>query len=107
MKQPESESIYASWARIGSIAGILSVLAFIGSTVLGEILNAPSTLGTLLGFAFGLLLLVFKLITFPTPPDSTGLIDIGLIMGGEYLVISMQMLRLVRWISAEEEKPSP
>ena len=107
MKLPESGSIYASWAQVGSIAGILSVLAFIGSTVLGEILNAPFNLGTLLGFAFGLLLLVFNLITFPTPPDSASLIDVGLIMGVGYLIISVRMLRLVRWISAEEAKPSP
>jgi hypothetical protein len=106
MKQPESGSIYASWARFGSIAGILFVLAFIGSSVPGEILNAPTTLGTLLGFACGLLLLVFNLITFPTPPDSAGLVDVGPIMGVWYLVISVQMLRSVRWIREREANTS-
>jgi hypothetical protein len=49
---------------------------------------------------------LFNLLTFPTPPDSAGLMDVGSIMGVWYLVISVQMLRSVRWISAEEAVPS-
>jgi hypothetical protein len=50
----------------------------------------------------GLLLLVFNLLTFPTPPGSAGLIDLGPVMGIWNLVISIQMLRSVRWIKEQE-----
>ena len=212
MNEAASGKLTASWARVGGIAGILSVLAFIGGSVIGGILEAPSTIGDLLGFSFGpllitafvglfylirahqdsislqlgtifgviagavvtnmivvqsalfrtievglrdtigpawnglnaiqlgldvswdifislatilvgiamfshpkfgkifggittligLLLLVFNLLTFPTPPGSAGLIDLGPVMGIWYLVISVQKLRSVGWTKEEE-----
>jgi hypothetical protein len=203
MEQAKPGSLAQYWARVGGIAGILAVVAFITASVLGGVLEGPSAIVTLLGFAFGpllciaflglyhvirshrdsvalqvgtmfgviagavvntmivvqqtlfrtvavearrslglswaglnaiqlgldvswdifislasisvgismlshprfgrifgaitsligVLLLVLNLVTFPTPPASAGLIDIGPVMGVWYLVISVQMLR--------------
>ncbi len=49
------------------------------------------------GMLLGALVLSFNVWTFPRPPASVGVIDWGPVTGLWYLVVSVQVLRSVRW----------
>lgn len=53
------------------------------------------------GLAIGLLLLVLNLWTFPEPPDTAGLVDVGPLVGLWYLVVTVQLWRSLAWARQE------
>ena len=99
----------ASWARVGRIAGILSVLAFISSSVIGGILKVPSTVGDLLGFSFGPLLIsafvaLFYLIRAHQDSISLQLVTILGVIAGAVVsnMIVVEKLRSLDWIKEQD-----
>lgn len=52
------------------------------------------------GVAVGFTLLLFNLYTFPSPPASAGLVDLGPVVGLWYLAVTVQMWRSLRWAQA-------
>ncbi|UCE39881.1 MAG: hypothetical protein JSV17_10365 [Candidatus Aminicenantes bacterium] len=55
----------------------------------------------LLGFLIGHFLLVFNLSTFPTPPGDAGLIDLGPFAGIWYLLVTVQIIRSLKWFDQQ------
>ncbi|MCP4605690.1 MAG: hypothetical protein GY847_35085 [Proteobacteria bacterium] len=49
------------------------------------------------GVIISLLLMVFNLVTFPTPPGQSGLVDLGPILGLWYFVVGIQVVRSIKW----------
>ncbi|MGA2196388.1 MAG: hypothetical protein ABSH40_14065 [Bryobacteraceae bacterium] len=49
------------------------------------------------GLAIAVALLVLNFYTFPTPPASAGLVDLGPAVGLWYLIVTVQMWRSLRW----------
>lgn len=49
------------------------------------------------GLVVGLLLIVLNLGTFPEPPDTAGLIDVGPLVGLWYLAVTVQLWRSLGW----------
>jgi hypothetical protein len=49
------------------------------------------------GLAIATALFALNIYTFPRPPDTSGLIDVGPLVGGWYLAVSIQTFRSVRW----------
>jgi len=49
------------------------------------------------GLLLGSFLLFFNLVTFPTPPSSAGLIDLGPFVGLWYLATTIQTWRSLKW----------
>ena len=52
----------------------------------------------ILGVAIGAGLLALHLWTFPTPPQSAGLVDLGPALGLWYFVVTIQMWRSMSWL---------
>jgi len=50
------------------------------------------------GLAIALALLALNLSTFPTPPASVGLVDLGPAVGLWYLAVTLQMWRSLGWV---------
>lgn len=55
------------------------------------------------GMLIGILLLVFNLLPFPTPPSSAGLIDLGPFVGLWYLAVTIQTWRSLGWAKDQLE----
>ncbi len=49
------------------------------------------------GLLIGLLLLVLNIATFPEPPDTAGLVDVGPLVGLWYLVVTIRLLASLGW----------
>ena len=49
------------------------------------------------GFAFGCLVIVLNLLTFPTPPAEAGSVDVGPFLGLWYLLATLQSWRSLGW----------
>ncbi len=58
------------------------------------------------GSAIALILMVFSLRSFPTPPASAGLFDPGPFIGLWYLAVTIQMWRSVGWAANAIGRPS-
>ncbi len=60
------------------------------------------------GAAIAIALLALNFYSFPEPPKSAGLIDLGPAVGLWYLLVTIQMWRSVGWARATaEQKPEP
>ncbi len=59
-------------------------------------------IGLLLAAGLG----VLNLATFPTPPNSAGLVDLGPLCGLWYAVVSIQVLRSYRWAQTQLAPPA-
>jgi hypothetical protein len=51
-----------------------------------------------LGILIALGLLALNLATFPTPPANAGLVDVGPLIGGWYLLVTILLIRSRRWV---------
>jgi len=72
----------------------------IGTILFGMTMMKHPRFGKIFGFVgilIGLLLLVFNLATFPTPPGDAGLIDFGPFVGIWYLVATVLIIRSMKW----------
>jgi hypothetical protein len=56
------------------------------------------------GLAIGLLLVVLNLLTFPEPPGSVGLVDVGPLVGLWYLAVTIQLFRSLPWARQHLER---
>jgi hypothetical protein len=57
----------------------------------------------------GVGLLVFNLWTYPIPPDSAGLVDLGPALGGWYFIVTLRVLTSRKWLAgqlAASERPA-
>jgi hypothetical protein len=52
------------------------------------------------GVATGALLLVLNLATFPTPPSSSGLVDVGPLLGAWYAAVTIRIAGSLRWAAS-------
>jgi hypothetical protein len=60
------------------------------------------------GILVGLLLLGFNFATFPVPPDSAGLVDLGPVLGLWYLVATVQVIISLKWLDRQlSSRPEP
>ncbi len=80
-----------SWDIYFSAATILLGIAMFTHPRFGRIWGG-------LTLVIGAALLVLNLLTFPIPPASSGLIDIGPISGIWYLIILIRVLMSLKWI---------
>ena len=80
-----------SWDIYFSAATIFLGIAMLAHPRFGKIWGG-------LTLVIGAALLLLNLLTFPIPPASAGLIDIGPISGILYLVISIRVLTSLKWV---------
>jgi hypothetical protein len=83
-----------SWDIFISIGTILFGVAIMRHPRLGKFIG-------LLGFLIGHFLLVFNLATFPAPPGDAGLIDLGPVLGIWYLVVTILIIRSLKWFDQQ------
>jgi hypothetical protein len=79
-----------SWDVFIAIGTLLFAMNMLAHPRFGKILGG-------IGALLAVLLLGFNLYTFPIPPANANLIDFGPFVGLWYLIISIQMLRSVKW----------
>lgn len=79
-----------AWDVYLGLGTILFALCAFSHRRLGRVLGVT---GLLTAGVF----LVFNLVTFPTPPDSAGLVDLGPVLGLWYTVVTITMLRSLNW----------
>ncbi len=73
-----------AWDLYIGAGTILFGLAMIGRRGLGAWLGAP-------GVLISILFLIFNIATFPKPPDTAGLVDLGPLVGLWYLVVYVRL----------------
>jgi hypothetical protein len=83
-----------SWDIFISIGTILFGVAMMRHPRFGKIVG-------FLGFLIGHFLLVFNLATFPIPPGESGLIDLGPLLGIWYLVVTILIIRSLKWFDQQ------
>ena len=73
-----------AWDLYLGAGTVLFGLAMIGRRGLGAWLGVP-------GVLIGALLLIFNIATFPIPPDTAGLVDLGPVVGLWYLTVFVRL----------------
>ncbi len=83
--------IDVSWDIFITLGTVLFGLTMLRHPRFGKVLGS-------LGIIFGLATLVLNLYTFPVPPREAGLIDLRPAVGLWFLIVSVQMMRSIRWL---------
>jgi hypothetical protein len=82
-----------AWDVYLAVGTVLFALCAMGHPRLGRVFG-------LTGMLIGGGLLVLNLGTFPTPPDSAGLVDLGPLVGLWFFAVTVAMLRSLGWARA-------
>jgi hypothetical protein len=83
-----------SWDVFIGIGTLLFAVNMLNHPRFGKILGG-------IGALLAVLLLGFNLYTFPIPPANANLIDFGPFVGLWYLIVSIQVLRSLKWAQGE------